>query len=116
LYQEADVEPACTVRLAVGDALPYVAVMVTVVVEATPVVLTVNVALELPAAMLTVAGTVAAPVLLLTSVTTAPPVGAFPPRFTVPCAELPPVSVLGFSVIPVKAGVTVTVAVCTPPL
>jgi hypothetical protein len=115
LYQAADEELAWTVRLAVGEALPYVAVMVTTVVDVTPLVLIVNVALELPAGMVTEAGTDAM-LLLLPSVITAPPVGALPARVTVPWEEDPPVSDAGFSVTPVNAGVTVTVVVCAPPL
>lgn len=94
--------------------MPYEAVIVTAVVEDTPVVLIENVAEELPAATVTDAGTVATALLLLVSVTTAPPVGAAPARLTVPCEEVPPVSVVGLSVKELKAGVTVTVVVCTP--
>jgi len=84
LYQDAVEEPAWTVRLAVGEALPYEAVMVTTVVEETPVVLIVKIAEELPADMVTETGTAATVLLLLDSVTTAPPVGALPARVMVP--------------------------------
>jgi hypothetical protein len=115
LYQAPDEEPACTVRLAVGDALPYEAVIVTTVVEVTAAVLIENVAEELPAATVIDPGTVATALLLLVSVTTAPPVGAAPARLTVPCEEVPPVTVVGFTVKELNAGVTVTAVVCVPP-
>ena len=67
---------------------PYVPEMVTLVSEATELVLTVNVALVCVAGTVTVAGTVAAPVLLLLNVTTAPPAGAAAPSVTIPVAEL----------------------------
>ena len=71
--------------------------MVTVVDEVTDLVVTVKLALVEPAATVTLAGTVAA-VLLLESETTAPPDGAAPVRVTVPCAELPPRTLVGLSV------------------
>jgi hypothetical protein len=61
-------------------------------------VVTVKVALVAPAATVTLAGTVAAAVLLPESVTTAPPEGAAPVSVTVPCEELPPVTLVGLSV------------------
>jgi hypothetical protein len=82
LYQAA--VPAWTVRLVVRAALPYEAVMVTTVVEETPVVLIVKVAEELPAGIVTETGTAATVLLLLDSVTTAPPVGALPVSVMVP--------------------------------
>jgi hypothetical protein len=72
--------------------------MVTVVDEATALVLTVNVALVTPAATVTLEGTLAAVVLLLESVTCAPPVGAGALSVTVPVEEFPPVTLGGFSV------------------
>jgi hypothetical protein len=51
----------------------------------------------LPAATVTLAGTVATAVLLLDSVTTEPPDGAGPLSVTVPCDEMPPVTVVGDS-------------------
>jgi hypothetical protein len=72
--------------------------MVTVVDEATALVLTVNVALVAPAATVTLEGTLAAVVLLLESVTCAPPVGAGALSVTVPVEEFPPVTLGGFSV------------------
>ena len=83
----------------------------------TVLVVTVKVALVAPEATVTLAGTVATAVLLLDSVTTAPPLGAAPLRVTVPCEELPPVTLVGFSVSEdrVKAGETVSEAVCVAP-
>ena len=50
------------------------------------------------AATVTLAGTLAAPVLLLDRATTAPPDGAGPVKITVPVDEVPPITVVGFSV------------------
>ena len=52
-----------------------------------------------PAATVTLAGTCAAVALLLESATTAPPEGAGPVNLTVPVEELPPVTVVGLTVI-----------------
>jgi hypothetical protein len=60
-------------------------------------VATVKVALPAPAATVTLAGTVAAPVLPLDSATTKPSAAAAPLRVTVPVAEVPPLTVAGFS-------------------
>ena len=70
--------------------------MVTVVDEATALVLTANVAVVAPAAIVTFGGTLAAP-LLLESATCAPPVGAGPLNVTVPVEEFPPATLVGFS-------------------
>ena len=70
--------------------------MVTVVDEATALVLTTNVALMAPPAIVTPGGTLAAP-LLLESATCAPPVGAGPLNVTVPVEEFPPATLVGFS-------------------
>src|SRR5882762_864745 len=70
--------------------------MVTVVDEATALVLTTNVALVAPAPTVTLGGTLAAP-LLLESATCAPPVGAGPLNVTVPVEEFPPATLVGFS-------------------
>ena len=94
------VSTACagvTVSVAVLVMPPYEALMVTGVEVVTDLVVTVKVALVAPAATLTLAGTVAAAVLLLESVTTAPPEGAAPVSVTVPCEELPPVTLAGLS-------------------
>jgi hypothetical protein len=58
--------------------------------DATATVETVKVAVFVAAATVTLAGTVATAPLELVSVTTVPPVGAFPLRVTVPVAEAPP--------------------------
>ena len=71
--------------------------MVTVVDEATALVLTVKVALVAPTATVTLDVTVAALVLLLERVTCAPPAGAAPLNVTVPVEEFPPVTFVGFS-------------------
>ena len=59
---------------------------------------TVNAALVAPAAIVTLAGTRATVVLLLESATCAPPAGAGPLNVTVPVDELPPTTLVGFSV------------------
>ena len=61
-------------------------------------VVTVNVAVVAPAATITLAGTCAAVELLLLNVTVAPPVGAAPLKVTVPVADAPPVTLVGFRV------------------
>ena len=76
---------------------PSVPEMTADVEDDTAGVLTVNVRLVAPADTVTLAGTVAAAVLLLESVTTAPPDGAAPDNVTVPCDELPPVTLAGES-------------------
>jgi len=70
----------------------------TVVVEATVLLVTVNVALVCPAGTVTLAGTVAAEVFELVSVTTAPPAGADAPSVTMPVLVLVAVTVAGLSV------------------
>ena len=77
---------------------PYVAEIVTVVLDEGFWVLTVNVLLVCPAATVTLAGTVATLVLLLDSVTTAPPEGAAAVSVTVPCELSPPFTLVGFRV------------------
>jgi hypothetical protein len=71
--------------------------MVTVVDEATALVLKVNDALVTPAATITLEGTLATAVLLLERATCAPPAGAGPLNVTVPVEEFPPVTLVGFS-------------------
>ena len=95
--------------------------MVTMVDEATALVLTTNVALVAPAAIVTLGGMLAAP-LLLESATCAPPVGAAPLSVTVPVEEFPPATLVGFSESEERvgggggAGVTVSEAVLVTPL
>jgi len=93
---------------------PYEAEMVAEVDVPTGFVLTANVALVAPAATDTVDGTIAALGLLLERLTTAPPLGAGPLSVTVPEEELPPVTLVGFSVreetVGRGGGVTVSVA------
>jgi len=94
--------------------------MVTVVDEATALVLTTNVALVAPAAIVTLGGMLAAP-LLLESAICAPPVGAAPLNVTVPVEEFPPATLVGFSESEERvgggggAGVTVSEAVLVAP-
>jgi hypothetical protein len=94
--------------------------MVTVVDEATALVLTTNVALVAPAATVTLESTLAAVVLLLESVTCALPAGAAPLSVTVPVEDCaPPTTLVGFSVteetVGRGGGVTVSVAVWVAP-
>ena len=101
---EADIEksPAgagFTVKIALVEALPYVAMMMiltTPVVAVTSLVLMVESALVAPAKTVTVAGTVATKVLLLESVTFVFVEGAAL-RVTVPVDELPPTTLLGLA-------------------
>ncbi|MCY1513515.1 hypothetical protein D9M68_480230 [compost metagenome] len=78
--------------------------MVTGVDAVTDAVLTVNDALVAPAATVTLAGTVAALGLLLDSVTSAPPEGAALVSVAVPCALLPPTTMVGLTAIAESAG------------
>jgi hypothetical protein len=79
---------------------------------ATGAVVTLNVAVVAFGAMVTLAGTLAAAVLLLPSVTSAPPTGAGPFRFTVPVDEPPPRTDVGLNDTELSvAAVTVKVAV-----
>ena len=71
--------------------------MVAVVEAFTAPVETVKVALVAPAATVTLAGVVT-DAELSESATTAPPVGAGPVKVTVPCDELPPMTLVGFIV------------------
>lgn len=104
-----------TVRVAVL-ATPNVAVMVTLVVFATPLLVTVKDAVVAPARTVTLAGTCAAAVLPLLSVTTDPPVGAAAFRVTVPVELLPPVTEVGLKdTADTEGGLTVSVAVADPP-
>jgi len=86
-----------TLSVAVWATPPKDAEMVTVVDEATALVVTTNVALVAPGATVTLESTVAAVVLLLESTTCAPPEGAGPLNVTVPVVEFPPVTLVGLS-------------------
>src|SRR5881296_2214137 len=93
--------------------------MVAIVDAVTAVVVIVKVALAAPAATDTLAG-VAAAVLLLESVTLNPPAGAADVNVTVPCAEAPPVTLVGLTATADSeagggGGVTVSVAVLVAP-
>jgi hypothetical protein len=92
--------------------VPYTAVSVTDIDEATPLVVIWNVVLLAPAGIVTLTGACAAAVLLLCNVTTAPFAGAAPFRVTVPVELLPPTTELGLLVIEDNvAAVTVRVVV-----
>jgi hypothetical protein len=86
-----------TVRVAVLVTPPALAVIVTRVDAVTALVGIAKVAVVVPCVSETLAGTVAAPVLLLDSDTTRPPDGAADVRVTVPCEEVPPVTLVGFT-------------------
>lgn len=104
-----------TVRVAFR-VTPFVAEIVTVLVNVTVFVLTVKVAVVEPADTVALEGTVATPVLLLVSVTTVPPEGASPFRFTVPVEVPPPFNDVGFSETEVSvAAVTVKLVVGVVP-
>jgi hypothetical protein len=87
-----------TVREAVCVKLPLDAEIVTGVGLAEAMVVIWNAAVVAPEATVTLGGTVAAEVLLLDNVTTVPPLGAGPFRFTLPVEELPPLTLVGLSV------------------
>jgi hypothetical protein len=106
--------------VAVRVTLPALAVIVTGVDVLTALVGIAKVADVDPCATDTLAGTVAA-VLLLDSETASPPAGAVAVRVTVPCAAVPPVTLVGFtdtaeSAAGVAGGVTVSAAVREMPL
>src|ERR1044072_141112 len=84
-----------TVRVAVRVTPPKEAVMVAVEDAVTVRVVTVKVALLALAATVTRAGPPAPAVLLLATATPAPPDGAAPVKVTVPCEELPPMTLDG---------------------
>lgn len=85
-----------TVRVAVL-LTPNVAVTVTEVEVATPLVVIVKVAVRFPPVTVTLDGVVA-DVLLSDKVTTVPPEGAGPLNVTVPVDELPPTTLVGLIV------------------
>lgn len=105
-----------TVRVAVLVVVPALAVIVTGVDVATPLVPIANVAVVAPCATVTFTGTVATDVLLLESDTTNPPDGAAAVSVTVPCDPFPPTTDAGLTETAESAagggtGVTVNVAV-----
>jgi len=103
-----------TMRLAVNDVPPCVAVKVTVLPVVTGVVEMVTVAEDAPAGMVTVAGSDATG-LLDDRLTVNPPAEALPFKVTVPVAESPPATEFGDIVNPVKAvGLRVMVALAVP--
>jgi hypothetical protein len=105
-----------TVSDAVFVIVPFLAVIVTVALDASVDVVIVKVAVLAPAGTVTLAGTCAADVLLLESVTTKPPGGAAPVRVTVPVDDAGPTTEAGFRVrVDSAAGVTVSVAVLATP-
>ena len=87
------------VTVSVADLVtpPKEPVIVTAVEAVTEDVMMVKLALVAPAATVTLAGVFAAAE-LSESVTTAPPDGAAPVKVTVPCDELPPVTLVGLTV------------------
>jgi len=87
--------PHSTVKFAVSEIAPAVAVMVTVCTDATVEVLMEKVAVVLPWGTVRVNGTDATRELLLFSATTTPPNGAGPERVTVPVAVSPPFTCVG---------------------
>ena len=90
----------------------------TFVEASTALVVTVNVAEVAPAATVRLGGVAATAVLLLDSETTAPFTGAGLLSVTVPVADVPPVTLVGFTVSEESAaagGFTVSVAVCVLP-
>ena len=94
-----------TVSVAVRDTPPDEPVMLTKVADATVEVVIVKFALVVPAATVTLAGTLAAAE-VSDSVTSIPPAGAAALRVTVPVADLPPTTLVGFSDIADKVGPT----------
>jgi hypothetical protein len=86
---------AVTVSVPEADVPLAVAVMATLVLDATGVVVAVNVAVVLPAGTVTETGTETG--LLVLSVTAYPPVGAAPLMVTVPVDVPPPVTLVGLN-------------------
>ena len=106
-----------TVSVAVLVVPLAVAVMVTVVVDETMLVVTVNVLVFVPAGMTTLEGTEAADGLLLVSVTVMLPGAAARSNVMVPVELWPPVTVLGLSVRevrPMRRTVTLTLLLMPP--
>jgi len=117
-FSDTEDTPIAGLTVIVAFALPpKVAVMLTVVVVATELVVTANVVDVLPAGTVTLAGTAATNVLLLERFTATPPAGEAPLRVTVPVEGLPPVTMVGFRETEdrVTAGFTVKAAVRVVP-
>jgi hypothetical protein len=95
----------CTVSVAVRVVPPKVAESTTAFVAATDTVLMVKPALAEPAATVTLAGTEAMAAFALDRTMTTPPLGAAPVSATVPCEVLPPVTLVGLSVMDETVGV-----------
>lgn len=90
--------------------------IVTLVFNATGLVVTVKIPEFAPAGTVTLAGTEAAVVLLLDNVTMAPAAGAGPFKVTVPADDVAPITEEGLRVTEVRvAAVTVRVAVLVTP-
>ena len=87
-----------TFKIACLVAPAYEAETVTDVLVRTRFVVTVNVAEVAPASIVTVLATFATVGLLEARFTTAPPEGAGALNVTVPCEELPPLTLVGFNV------------------
>ena len=105
-----------TVKVAVRETVPRVAVTVALVWVDTAVVATENGAEVAPAGIVSEIGTVTE-VLLLVKVTTDPPVGAGPFSVAVPVDDAPPMTVVGFRVSERSVGgtmVKVAVSVTVP--
>jgi hypothetical protein len=92
----APCDAGVTVRPAVLVDPPAVAVMVTGVDVVTAVVVIAKVTIVAPCVTDTLVGTVASAV-LLDSVTEYPPAGAAAVKVTVPCADEPPLTLVGFT-------------------
>jgi hypothetical protein len=108
-----------TVSVPDAETLLAVAVMVAVVLVATPTVVALNVTDVLPAATVTLVGIETEAPLVLLRLTASPPLGAAVVILTVPVDETPPVTLDGLNVTPVgvrAVAVTVSVADAELPL
>jgi hypothetical protein len=106
-FRLIEIPPTVMLSVAVGDPPLAEAVMMLVVADATPSVVTVNVPVVAPAATVIVAGTVAAEVLLDCRLTVRPPDGAGLLIVTVPVDFVPPGTEVGLSVRPVAVGAVI---------
>ena len=91
----SEIREAADTLSVVVFVVPYDAVIVTDVKDATPLVVILNVALFVPAAIVTPEGTFAVDALLLCRLTNNPPVGAAPFIVTVPVERFPPTTDAG---------------------